>query len=408
MTSADSLAAAQRILERADELATHSQSPDGIDRRFLTPQHAAVNALAAGWMEEAGLTTWVDEAGNLCGRRAVDPDGRPSVLLGSHLDTVPGAGRYDGILGVLLAIEVAARLRTAELEHALEVVAFADEEGTRFGATLLGSRALAGTWQPEWSGLADEDGVTLSDAAHAFGLDAARIPDAAREPGSVAAYLEAHIEQGPRLEALDQPLGVVSSIAAAERRIITVLGETRHGATPWELRKDALAGASEAITAVERLARLQGSYATVGHIRVEPDAVNVIPGVAEFSLDLRDETADARDHTWSLIKDEFDRIAADRSLHVEARSFHRAPEVVCAPELRAAIADAILGTGHQAPELYSVAGHDAMAIAALAPVGMLFVRCAGGISHHRDEAVSLDDVAVALDAFEAAVRGVAG
>ena len=401
------MTAAERVLNRADELATHSSRPDGIERVYLSPEHRAVNDLAAGWMREAGLVPWQDAAGNQCGRRAGAGDELPAVLLGSHLDTVPGAGRYDGILGVLVAIEVASRLRGTELPFALEVVAFGDEEGTRFGTTLLGSRALAGTWQPEWAELTDADGIRLADAARAFGLDPARFGDAARTREQLLAYLEVHIEQGPRLENADRALGVVTTIAAAERRLITFTGESRHCATPWELRHDALLGASEANLAVERVARAQGSYATVGRIHVEPDAVNVIPGVATLSLDLRDETAAGRDATWERIHHELQSIAAERGLDVSVTSTHVAPEVVCAPKLRAAFTAGIGATndrGADEPmELFSVAGHDAMAVAAVAPVGMLFVRCRGGISHHADEAVRADDVALAVDALEAAV-----
>ncbi len=401
------MTAAERVLDRADELASHSDLPDGIERVYLSPQHRAANDLAARWMREAGLVAWEDAAGNQCGRRAGAGDQLPAVLLGSHLDTVPGAGRYDGILGVLVAIEVAARLRDAELPFALEVVAFGDEEGTRFGTTLLGSRALAGTWQPEWGGLTDADGIRLADAATAFGLDPARFGDAARTPEELLAYLEVHIEQGPRLEDADRALGVVTAIAAAERRVITYTGESRHCATPWDLRHDALLGASEAILAIERVARAHGSYATVGRIHVEPDAVNVIPGVAAFSLDLRDETATGRDSTWERILHELEAIAVQRGLDLDVSSTHLAPEVVCAPELRAAFASGIAATndrGSDEPmELFSVAGHDAMAVAAVAPVGMLFVRCRGGISHHADESVRADDVALAIDALEAAV-----
>ena len=401
------MTAAERVLDRADELASHSDLPDGIERVYLSPQHRAANDLAAHWIREAGLVAWEDAAGNQCGRRAGAGDQLPAVLLGSHLDTVPGAGRYDGILGVLVAIEVAARLRDVELPFALEVVAFGDEEGTRFGTTLLGSRALAGTWQPEWGGLTDADGIRLADAATAFGLDPARFGDAARTPEELLAYLEVHIEQGPRLEDADRALGVVTAIAAAERRVITCIGESRHCATPWDLRHDALLGASEAILAIERVARAHGSYATVGRIHVEPDAVNVIPGVAAFSLDLRDETAAGRDSTWERILHELEAIAVQRGLDLDVSSTHLAPEVVCAPELRAAFASGIAATndrGSDDPmELFSVAGHDAMAVAAIAPVGMLFVRCRGGISHHADESVRADDVALAIDALEAAV-----
>jgi allantoate deiminase len=288
------------------------------------------------------------------------------------------------------------------------VVAFGDEEGTRFGTTLLGSRALAGGWRSEWLDRVDADGVTLREAATTFGLIPEAIADAARPPGSLVGYLECHIEQGPRLEARDRALGVVTTIAAAERRRISYRGEARHAATPWELRRDALAGASEAIVAIERLAQEHGSPATVGRIHVEPDAVNVIPGFAEFSLDLRDGTAAGRDATWGVIRHELQRIAGDRDLDLDVISTHVAPEAPCSPSLRSAIAAGIVATGDSDPvELVSIAGHDAMAVADVTEIGMLFVRCAGGISHHADESVRADDVAAAIDAFEAAVLHVA-
>ncbi len=398
------MTAAARVLARADELATHSARDDGIERAYLTPEQTRVNAIVAAWMREAGLRSWPDEAANVCGRRHIDDDERPALLLGSHLDTVPGAGRYDGILGVLVAIEVADRLRDADLPFALEVVAFGDEEGTRFGTTLLGSRALAGGWKDAWLDLPDADGILLRDAATTFGLIPENIARAARAPGSLVGYLECHIEQGPRLEDLDRALGVVTTIAAAERRMISYRGEARHSATPWELRHDALLGASGGIVAIERIARERDSPATVGCIRVEPDAVNVIPGFAEFSLDLRDATAAGRDATWGQIRHELHRIAGDHGLDLEVSSTHVAPEAPCSPRLQAAIAAGIRATGDADPvELVSIAGHDAMAVAEVTEIGMLFVRCAGGISHHADESVREDDVALAIDAFEAAV-----
>ena len=402
-------AAAERVLARADRLAALSRMPGGIDRRYLTPEHRAANDLAAVWLAEAGLDAWQDAAGNLCGRVPGPPDDAPIVLLGSHLDSVPDAGRYDGILGVLVALEVAERLRdeAAALPFALELVGFADEEGTRFGATLLGSRAVAGTWDPAWTELRDDDGVTLREAARGFGLDPDRIGSASRAR-DLHAYLEVHIEQGPRLERADRALGVVTRIAAAERRMLTLTGQTRHGATPWDMRHDALLGFAEADLAIERIVRDAGAYATVGHVAVRPDAVNVIPGVAEFSLDLRAETAEGRDAAWELVHAELERLADARGLRLDVASTHRADACVADPRLRAAIAAGIAATGDAEPmELFSVAGHDAMAIAAAAPVAMLFVRCAGGISHAPEESVRADDVAFAIDALEAAVRDLA-
>jgi allantoate deiminase len=407
MTALD---AARTVMERCDLLAALSSRPDGIERVYLSDEHAAVNALVGRWMRDAGLTTRQDAAGNLCGRLEGSGPGLPAVLLGSHLDTVPGAGRYDGILGVLVAVAVAGRLaETADgLPFALEVVAFADEEGARFGATLLGSRAVAGTWREEWWDLTGADGVTLRDAAVRFGLDPARIAAAARRPEELLGYLEVHIEQGPLLEEADRSLGVVTSIAGARRLLVTFTGESRHCATPWERRRDALAAAAEAVLAVERIARSAGSPATVGHLRVEPDAVNVVPGLAELSIDLRDATDDSRDATLGAVLAELDAIGARRGVAVTTVETHSAPAVACDGDLRAAIAAAIRSTGDAAPmELYSVAGHDAMAVAAIAPVGMMFVRCAGGISHHADESVRTEDVAAAIHALDAAVHTLA-
>ena len=403
-------ATARTVLDRCDRLAALSSRPDGIERVYLSPEHAAANELAGTWMREAGLSTWQDAAGNLCGRMEGRRPGLPAVLLGSHLDTVPGAGRYDGILGVVAAIAVVDRLRARAdaLPFAVEVAAFADEEGTRFGATLLGSRALAGTWDERWWEHRDAVGTTMRDAAVAFGLDPGAVATAARGAEDLVAYLELHIEQGPRLEEADRALGVVTSIAGARRMLVTVTGETRHCATPWDRRRDALAAASEMVLAVERIARDAGSPATVGHLRVEPDAVNVIPGLAELSIDLRDADDDARDATLALVLAELDAIAARRGVAVVVAPTHVAPAVACDPGLRAAVRAGIAATGAIEPlEVYSVAGHDAMAVAAVAPIGMVFVRCAGGISHHADESVRADDVATAVDALEATVLALA-
>lgn len=409
---------AAAVLERSDELATHTSLPGGlIERVYLSPEHAAVNALAAGWMRDAGMATWQDAAGNQCGRLEGATPGLPALLLGSHLDTVPSAGRYDGILGVLTAIAVVERIAASgrTLPFALEVVAFGDEEGTRFGTALLGSRALAGTWLDAWWELTDEDGTTLHDAFVAFGLDPAAITAAARSSNDFVGYLETHIEQGPLLEERDLPLGIVSSIAGARRFQITITGKAGHSGTPWTHRRDALAGASEAIVAIERLARDADLIATVGHLEVFPDAVNVIAGRAEFSLDLRGRFDADRDGVWQQIEAMLEEICAARGLHVAVHQTHSAPAAHCSDRLRAVIAAGIEAAGIRAGtdaaaeplELLSMAGHDAMAVAHLTEIGMLFVRCAGGVSHHPDESVTEADVAQALDAFEAAVLALA-
>lgn len=402
---------ARTVLARCDELASHSVSPTGIDRRYLTAQHAAVNALAAAWMVEAGMRTWQDAAGNQHGRLEGAEPGLPALVLGSHLDSVPDAGRYDGILGVLVAITVTGRLRedAHRLPFAVEVVAFGDEEGTRFGATLLGSRALAGTWDSAWWDLRDDDGVSLAEAFRAFGLDPAAVGDAARRPEDLAGYLEVHIEQGPLLEEADRALAVVSGIAGAMRALVTLEGDARHCATPYANRRDAMLGACEQILVTDEVARAAGCHVTMGHIAVEPDAVNVVAGSATFSIDLRSPDDGVRAATWAAIHAELERIAAERRLGLTVRVTHEAAATAADPRLSEAVRAGIVATGDADPmSLPSIAGHDAMAVAERCGIGMLFVRCGGGISHHPDESVREDDVALAVTAFEQAVRKFAG
>lgn len=411
MSSRDAAGDAAEVLARCDELARISARDDGIERVHLTPEHRRANDLVQEWMLRAGLTTWVDHAGNVCGRREGRVPGLPALLLGSHLDTVPDAGRYDGMLGVVLAVAVAERLgeRVGGLPFALEVIGFSDEEGTRFGKALLGSSAAAGLWQQEWWELCDADGTTLREAAEAFGLDPAMVGRAARRTEDLVGYLEAHIEQGPLLEEADAALGYVTTIAGAHRFSITVLGEARHaGGTPYPRRRDALVGASEMITMVERRVRDSGCVATVGRIEVHPGAVNVIAGRAELSLDLRAGTDAERDAMERVLLAEMEEIAAARGLRLEVVRTHTAAAAHTAERLREAVIAGIAATGDDAPlGLWSRAGHDAMVMAAVTDIAMLFVRCHDGISHHPGEAVRADDVERALVAFEAAVLATA-
>jgi len=402
---------AAEVLARCAELDRLSAHPDRLERVHLTPEHAAANALAAGWMRHAGLSPWQDAAGNQYGRREGREPGLPALLLGSHLDTVPDAGSYDGMLGVVMAIAVAERLgdRIGTLPFALEVVGFGDEEGARFGKALLGSCAAAGTWDPDWWEQRDADGVTLRQAFLDFGLDPERVGDAARRPEELVGYLEAHIEQGPYLEEADASLGYVTAIAGARRFVVSVLGEARHaGGTPYERRKDALVGAAECIAAVEQLVRPSGCIATVGRVEASPGAVNVIAGRADFTLDLRAATDAARDAMWESLAEQLRKICEARGLGLEVAETHRAPAVACASWLTEAVVDGIAATGDTAPlGLWSRAGHDGMAMGAVTDIAMLFVRCFDGISHHPAEDVREVDVARGLDALERAVLAVA-
>lgn len=399
------------MLERCDDLATISASEEHLERVHLSPQHAEANRLVAGWMREAGLSTWQDAAGNQCGRLEGKRAGLPALLLGSHLDTVVDAGRFDGMLGVLLAIAVARRIRESgrALPFALEVIGFTDEEGARFGNALLGSRALAGSWSDDWWELRDRSGLTLREAFIDFGLDPGRIGSAARRPSQFVGYLEAHIEQGPSLEQADRALAVVSSIAGARRFALSVLGVAGHaGGTPYELRRDALVGASEIVVEIERRAKESGTIATVGQLQAYPGGINIIPGRVDLTLDLRAEFDADRDRVWGEIRRFAEQVCLRRGLTFEATELYRADAVVCSPRLQSAVAAGIRSTGDTEPlTLWSKAGHDAMAVSTITEFGMLFLRCGnGGISHHPDESVELVDVALALDALEAAVRAV--
>ncbi|GHH67096.1 allantoate amidohydrolase [Promicromonospora soli] len=403
------------VMARCEDLTRHSSRPDALQRVYLSPEHSAANTAVRAWMLDAGLDTETDAAGNIWGRRSADGTpqrpgtaGEPALVLGSHLDTVPDAGKYDGMLGVVLAIAVAHRLRDTVLPFALEVVGFSDEEGTRFGKALLGSCAASGQWDPAWWDQADADGVTLREAFARFGLAPDRVGDAARRPEDLVGYLEAHIEQGPVLESRNLPLGYVTTIAGARRFVLTITGEARHaGGTPFSRRRDALVAAAHLVTRIEELAKATDCLATVGDIRVEPGAVNVIPGRAELTLDLRGRTDAGRDALWEEIAATGRGIAQERGVTFEVAETHRAPSTACAERLQAAvaagIAEATRTTVGDVVGLWSPAGHDGMAMDAVTDVGMLFVRCHDGISHHPDEHVEPEDVGVALDAYTAAV-----
>lgn len=405
---ADSARAAARVMSRADELAAMSETPDGLTRVYLSPQHLQANQRVAQWMTQAGMTVWQDSVGNICGRYEGEQEGAPAILLGSHLDTVRHAGRYDGMLGVLTAIEVVQALHQQgrRLAKAIEIVGFGDEEGTRFGITLLGSRGLTGSWPDGWLAQTDADGVSVAQAMVQAGLDPAQIHRAARRAEEIVAYLELHIEQGPCLEQAGLALGVVEAINGARRLNCCFTGEAGHaGTVPMIHRKDALAAAAEWMVRVETMTREQGGnlVATVGTLRCAPGAVNVIPGEVSLTLDIRGPDDRPLEALLEALLTEAQAIAERRHLHFRAETFYRIAATACDRRLQQVLQDAVLGVQGRSLSLPSGAGHDAIAIAERWPVGMLFVRCKGGISHHPAESVTVDDVALAIDAFAGAV-----
>jgi allantoate deiminase len=387
---------ADRILARCDALAAHSEQPDGLTRMFLSSQQREVDALVLDWMREAGMAAHLDAIGNCVGRFEGAQPGLPCLMLGSHLDTVRDAGRYDGMLGVVSAIECVAALaaRGARLPYAIEVVGFADEEGVRFGSTLLGSRAIAGTFDATLLDRPGSDGVTLRDAMHAFGLDPSRIGTARHRSADVHAYVELHIEQGPVLDAEGLPVGVVTAINGGYRFNVQVTGMAGHaGTVPMGLRRDALAAAAAGVLAVEDVARgMADVVGTVGRIEALPGAMNVISGRVRFSLDLRAPTDAQRAQALAVVRERFAALGAARGVAFELEPVWEAATAPCDADITRQLADAIAAERLPVRHLPSGAGHDGMALIAIAPIGMLFVRCRDGISHHPAEAVTREDV----------------
>ena len=395
---------AQRVIARCDELSACSEDPDRIVRPYGTPALTAARARVAQWMREAGMDVRVDAVGNLRGRATSSAPDAPALLLGSHLDSVRDAGRYDGPLGILLAIEVIDHIREQGrvLSFPAEAIAFADEEGLRFNTTYLGSCALAGSFDPALLDLIDADGITLREAMTTFGGDPGALAGAALRPGEARAYVEVHIEQGPYLESVDAPVGVVTAIAGQSRILTTFTGQAGHaGTVAMHLRRDPLPAAAEIILAADELARQSpGLLATVGSIDVTPNASNVIPGQARFSLDVRHSDDLIRAGAVSSLRRRVHEVAAARSLEVEWRVARDDPAVPCDTSLAARLAEAVAAVGQRVERLPSGAGHDAVVMSSVMPVAMLFVRCAGGISHHPAESVMTGDVAAALEVLD--------
>jgi hydantoinase/carbamoylase family amidase len=375
------------------ELAALNDDPaaGGITREVYTPTYERAVALTSGWMRDAGLEVRRDAVGNLFARWTGSEPAAPRVLTGSHIDTTLNAGAYDGVLGVLGAIAAVHALRADGVvpRRSIELVAWAGEE-PRFGTGCVGSRAAAGDLtRADLDRLVGRDGVSMAQALEGAGFEPDRLAEARIDPASVHALVELHIEQGIVLETHGEPIGVVEAIAAPHDLTIALTGAATHaGATPMGLRRDALAGAAEVISAVERLARASASgttVGTVGVIRVRPGAINVVPGVAELDVDVRDSDAAAREAVVDGLVAAAREIAAGRGLHLEVREIVRDVPVVCAPEVVDAVAASCAQLGLTGRRMISGAYHDAMILGRRVPVGMIFVPSRGGVSHHPDE-----------------------
>ncbi len=389
----------RRIVERLDELAACTDQPGAITRLYLSDAHRRAAVLVTGWMTSAGMSPRLDAIGNVIGRHEGTDRGAPALLIASHIDSVPDAGKFDGNLGVVTAIEVVEQLRrnSEALPFAIEVVAFGDEEGTRFPSTLGGSRALAGAFDDKILDEADAAGITRRAALQVFGGDPAGIASLARDRTRYRGYLEIHIEQGPVLEAKDLPVGIVTAINGATRGTIEVKGVGGHAGTiPMTLRRDAYAAAAEMALAIEKRGRAEPDLvATVGRVEIPGAAVNSVPGLVRFTLDVRSPSDERRQRAVSDIRDAIAAIATARGVKVTVELGYQAPAAPCDAGFMRHLADAVEALGNTSLHLPSGAGHDAMSFRDRLPIAMLFVRCRGGVSHSPAEHASQADIDVA-------------
>jgi len=404
--------AAKKIMQRIETLARITDEPGRLTRTFASPAMRRANGLVAKWMRAAGMETRVDAMGNLIGHfEAKSEDGKkpssilhpsssPRLLLGSHLDTVRNAGKFDGPLGVMLGIACVGELRRkkTQLPFAIEVVGFADEEGVRYQSAYLGSKVLAGSFDAKELRRKDAAGIALAAAIKIFGGNPEKLKSARLDPKNLLGYLEAHIEQGPVLEGKNLAVGIVTAIAGQTRAHVTFIGHAGHaGTTPMARRQDALCAAAEFILATEKLARkTPGLVATVGQLKAEPGASNVIPGEVKLTLDLRHAKDSIRRSAHLALKKNAFQIAHRRKLKIDGEVVHETAAVACSEKLSGLLALSVRRHQKKVLRLPSGAGHDAAIMAGITPAVMLFIRCKNGISHHPNESAKAEDVRVAL------------
>lgn len=399
---------AEDIERRLLELAAITAVAGQVTRLGFTPEMTRASDLVLDWMREGGMAARRDGAGNVVGRYESDPPGAAALMIGSHLDTVEDAGRYDGTMGVVAAIACIRELyrRGRRFPFAVEIMGFGEEEGVRFGTSIAGSRAVAGQFDPATLSFRDRGGTSARDALAAVGITTESLAASVRTGRDLHAYVELHIEQGPALEDRGVPLGCVTGIAGATRLDVTVAGMAGHaGTVPMALRRDALAAGAECILAVEAACRAAGNVVgTVGAVSVVPGSSNVVPGHVRFPIDVRSGQDAARALVADTIREAFGRIAQERGVAISVETLIERSATPCAPWLMDRIDDAIRSVGAIPVRLPSGAGHDAILMSALTDIGMIFVRCRGGISHNPAEAVALDDIDLAARALLAFIE----
>lgn len=393
---------AERVIAECRTIATMSEEPGRTTRRFLTPPVRLVHHHLRARMEALGMAVTIDAVGNLRGLFAPPTASSRRLILGSHIDSVPDAGAFDGVLGVVLALEWVQLAKDSALPLTIEVIAFSEEEGVRYGVPFIGSRAVAGTFDSGILAYEDADGLRMDEVIRAFGLDPTKTAAAALS-ADAHAFVELHIEQGPVLESEGLPVAVVKGIVGQSRLGFRFTGQANHaGTTPMHLRKDALAAAAEWIASVEssvREASAQedpGLVATVGKIELKPNAGNVIPGRVDLSLDLRHMSNRTRKWWCTRLIKEAEAIAGRRGIQVENVVKMDEPTVMMDNYVSLRLVQAVEDAGLPVKRMPSGAGHDAMIMAGRVPTAMLFLRSPGGISHHPDESVREEDVEAAL------------
>ncbi|WP_243369516.1 allantoate amidohydrolase [Microvirga solisilvae] len=408
MTNQPDLSLGRRVMAMIEDLAQHTDEYGRLTRLYLSPAHRAAADSTLEIMRKAGLSAHIDALGSVVGRLDGSNPSAPALLIGSHIDSVVDAGRYDGNLGVVLGIVVAEALKAEGIVPScpLEIVAFGDEENVRFPTNLSTSYAFAGRYDEAWLDGRDADGIALRDALIAFGGDPLGVAALARDPARYRGYLEVHIEQGPQLEAHDLPVGIVSAINGITRARAHVIGEAGHaGTVPMNMRRDALAAVAEMIGIVERASSTRtDTVATVGVAQVQPGAINVIPARVDFTLDARSPDDAVRHAMVQDIVTECEAAAKRRGVTFAIEPFMESPATPMSKDLMAQLEEAVRSIGVKPMQLASGAGHDAVAMANLCPSAMLFVRCKGGISHNPAESITVEDADAAARVLLTAVK----
>jgi len=391
-----------------DALARYSDEPGRLTRLYLSPAHRDAAETTLRFMREAGLDSHIDPLGTVVGRIEGKDADAPALVIGSHIDTVVDAGRFDGTLGVVLGIVTVEALQAEGIVPScpIEVVAFGDEENARFPTNLSTSYAFSGRYDPAWLDGRDQDGIALREALVRFGGDPDGIAGIARNPARYRGYIEVHIEQGPLLEAKNLPVGIVSAINGITRARATVTGEAGHaGTVPMSMRRDALAAVAEMIGIVERAGSIRTDMvATVGVAQVQPGAINVIPARVDFTLDARSPDDAVRHAMVQDIVSECEAAAQRRGVTLTIEPFMDSPATPMDKDLMLRLEEAVESIGVTPMHLPSGAGHDAVAMATLCPSAMLFVRCKGGISHNPAESITVEDADAAARVLIAAVK----